>query len=82
MLNETHDPALSSWIESANHGHDVPIQNLPLAMLRRRGVQEAYRGGVAIGDMVVDLTALSQSGVVTGTAADPLAACCCDPAPT
>jgi len=78
MLNETHDPALSSWIESANHGHDFPIQNLPLAMLRRRGVQEAYRGGVAIGDMVVDLTALSQSGVVTGTAADPLAACCCD----
>jgi fumarylacetoacetase len=29
-LNETHDPALRSWIPSANTSNtDFPIQNLP-----------------------------------------------------
>jgi fumarylacetoacetase len=32
MLNETHDPALRSWVPSANvAGSDFPIQNLPFA---------------------------------------------------
>ena len=55
-LNETHDPGLRSWVESANaSGTDFPIQNLPFATLRRRGTDEPFRGGVAIGDQVVDL---------------------------
>ena len=37
-LNESHDPALRSWVESANEpGTDFPIQNLPFCVFRRRG---------------------------------------------
>ena len=35
-LNETHDPALASWIESANlPDSDFPIQNLPFGVFAR-----------------------------------------------
>ena len=57
-LNETHDPALRSWVASAQaDAADFPIQNLPFAVFRRRGRGEAWRGGVAIGDRIVDLAA-------------------------
>lgn len=70
-LNETHDPALRSWVASANDGaSDFPIQNLPFAVFRRRGAGEAFRGGVAIGDQIVDLAALDRAGVIQGAAAD------------
>ena len=47
QLNETHDPALRSWVASAHAtGTDFPIQNLPLAIFRRRGSTEPLRGGV------------------------------------
>ncbi len=69
-LNETHDPSLSSWVASANQtGTDFPIQNLPFAVFRRKGTQEAFRGGVAIGDQVLDLAAVAASGVLSGDAA-------------
>ena len=56
MLNETHDPALRSWVESANDGVTAfPIQNLPLGRFRRTGSEEPFRIGVAIGDQVLDL---------------------------
>ncbi len=56
LLNETHNPTLKSWVASANEqGTDFPIQNLPFAIFRRRGSDEAFRGGVAIGDQVLDL---------------------------
>jgi fumarylacetoacetase len=55
-LDDTHDPALRSWVESANDpATDFPIQNLPFARLRRAGSDEAWRIGVAIGDQVLDL---------------------------
>ena len=67
MLNETHDPALRSWVASANlAGCDFPIQNLPFASFRRQGSTEAFRGGVAIGDQILDLAAVHQAGVFTG----------------
>jgi fumarylacetoacetase len=63
-MNETHDPRLRSWVESANTaGHDFPIQNLPLAVFRRAGSAQKFRGGVAIGDRIVDLAALCESGL-------------------
>ena len=65
-LNETHDPALRSWVESANRADgDFPIQNLPFATFRRKGSLESFRGGVAIGDRIVDLAAVAaaKSGV-------------------
>jgi fumarylacetoacetase len=59
-LNETHDAGLRSWVASANTGaSDFPIQNLPYAVFRRAGSQEAWRGGVAIGDQVLDLARAS-----------------------
>ena len=70
-LNHTHDPAARSWLASANEpGCDFPIQNLPFGVFRRRGADEAFRGGVAIGDQVIDLAAVSASGVLDGLAAD------------
>ena len=70
-LNETHDPALISWVDSANvAGTDFPIQNLPFAVFRRSDTREPSRGGVAIGDRVLDLAAASAAGVFTGLAAE------------
>lgn len=65
LLNETHDPALRSWLASANQpGCDFPIQNLPFAVFCRPG--EGWRGGVAIGDAIVDLRAVTRAGLFTG----------------
>jgi fumarylacetoacetase len=75
-LNETHDPALASWVESANGGDgDFPIQNLPFCIFRRRGSQQAWRGGVAIGDQIVDLAAAHAAGAFAADAARAAAAC-------
>lgn len=64
-LNETHDPRRRSWVESANHADsDFPIQNLPVGVFRRRG--EAARGGVAIGDRILDLSSALDAGLFAG----------------
>lgn len=68
-LNETHDPALRSWLASANTGlTDFPIQNLPFAVFRRQGSAERFRGGVAIGDQIVDLAAVAAQALFDGEA--------------
>ncbi len=55
MIDETHDPGLRSWVESANLPDcDFPIQNLPLGVFRSIGEQQS-RLGVAIGDQILDL---------------------------
>ena len=57
--DRTHDAAAQSWVAAANaEGCDFPIQNLPFAVFRRTGSSEAWRGGVAIGDQVIDMAAL------------------------
>ncbi|KRB85194.1 fumarylacetoacetase [Noviherbaspirillum sp. Root189] len=54
-LDDTHDPALQSWVESANdQATDFPIQNLPFGRFRSPGSVE-WHIGVAIGDKVLDL---------------------------
>jgi fumarylacetoacetase len=74
-LNETHDPKLSSWVASANlPGNDFPIQNLPFAIFRRKDSAETFRGGVAIGDQVLDLAALSSKNILNGDAQQALLA--------
>ena len=56
--NQTHDPRLMSWVESANApGTDFPVQNLPLGVFRRRGTGEPPRVGAAIGDRIMDIAA-------------------------
>jgi fumarylacetoacetase len=67
-LNETHDPRRSSWVGSANGHDDFPIQNLPFAVFRGRGSGEFWRGGVAIGDQIVDLAQVAASGRLSGVA--------------
>ncbi|MBV8147346.1 MAG: fumarylacetoacetase [Gammaproteobacteria bacterium] len=75
-LNATHDPALRSWVESANlPGHDFPLQNLPFGVFRRAGSTEPFRGGVAIGDSVLDLGALQALAPFGGRAAEALTLC-------
>ena len=54
-LDDTHDPSLESWVESANDPKtDFPIQNLPFGRFRRAG-EERWSIGAAIGDQVLDL---------------------------
>ena len=68
-LDHTHDPAARSWLASASAaGCDFPIQNLPFAVFRRKGTQQVFRGGVAIGDQALDLAELSNAGVLDGLA--------------
>ena len=69
-LNETHDVALTSWVDSANDpASDFPIQNLPFGAFRRRDTSEPFRVGVAIGDQIVDLHAARDAGAFAGLAA-------------
>jgi fumarylacetoacetase len=61
-LNETHDPTLQSWVESANAPNsDFPIQNLPFGVFRLRDTIDAFHIGVAIGDSVLDLSAVART---------------------
>ena len=71
-VDETHDPQLRSWVESANEpDSDFPIQNLPFGVYRSRAAGSEWRGGVAIGDQVFDLAAVDAQ---TGPTLNPLAA--------
>ena len=72
-LNKTHDPARRSWVASANDpGTDFPIQNLPFGIFRDAG--GVARGGVAIGDRIVDLGQAQRSGLFSGAADETAAA--------
>ena len=56
-IDATHDPAVTSWVASANDpGSDFPIQNLPFGRYRS-DASARWRIGVAIGDQVLDLHA-------------------------
>ena len=76
MLNETHDPSLTSWVDSANDSAiGFPVQHLPFAVFRRAGRLEAYRPGVALGDQIIDLAQLVAIKPFSGLAADALNTC-------
>ena len=61
-IDETHDPARTSWVESAKGHPDFPIQNLPLGVFSVGN--ESPRIGCAIGDMILDMKALANAGLV------------------
>ncbi|TDV34786.1 fumarylacetoacetate hydrolase [Paraburkholderia caballeronis] len=70
-LQATLDPSRRSWIDSANDPHgDFPIQNLPFGVFSDAR-DAATRVGVAIGDFVVDLSALAGAGLLTLPAGAP-----------
>lgn len=55
-----------SWVESANGHSDFSLANLPLGVFSRDG--DEPRGGVAIGDYILDLRAACEAGVFDGQA--------------
>jgi fumarylacetoacetase len=60
-MSPTQVAPLRSWIE-VSEDHDFPIQNLPFGIFRTR--DRSARPGVAIGDAIVDLSALFQAGLL------------------
>jgi len=64
VIDSTHDINLRSWVAGADGHAEFPIQNLPLCSFSTGAL--ARRGGVAIGDFIVDLHVLSASGLVAG----------------
>jgi fumarylacetoacetase len=74
-LNDTHDPALQSWVESANAADaDFPIQNLPFGVFAHP-VSGVATVGIAIGDHILDLPAAYDAGLLDGAADDAALAC-------
>lgn len=82
-VDETHDPSLRSWVESANDHADFPIQNLPFGVFsqptaRREAGASAGPGttriGVAIGDRVLDLVRCAELGLFEALSSDLVAA--------
>jgi fumarylacetoacetase len=75
-INETHDPAIKSWIDSANGGAtDFPIQNLAFGVCRRRRSAEPPGVCVAIGDYALDIASCQKHGLFTGDSAQAANAC-------
>ena len=69
MIDETHDRARRSWVASANGHPEFPLQNLPLGVFSPRGgSDETPRGGVAIGDRILDLREALGAGLFSGEA--------------
>jgi fumarylacetoacetase len=67
MIDETHDPRRASWVASAQGHAEFPIQNLPFGVFSPAG--DSPRGGVAIGDQILDLQAGLEAGLFSGEAA-------------
>ena len=64
-INETHDPDLKSWVESANDPNsDFPIQNLPWCTFENRHGQNHRELGVRIGDRVIDFSTLTAGQIL------------------
>jgi fumarylacetoacetase len=63
-INETHDPELKSWVESANDPKtDFPIQNLPFCVFFEDAKHHQIHIGVPIGDQVLDLDGCYDDGL-------------------
>ena len=74
-LNETHDLALTSWVTRANDADtDFPVQNLPFGVYTDPETG-AGKVGIAIGDMILDVTAARAKGIIGGAADDAAGAC-------
>lgn len=66
QIDKTHDRTLRSWLPSANGHQDFPIQNLPFGIFSPPG--GGARGGVAIGDAILDLAAALAADLFEGEA--------------
>jgi fumarylacetoacetase len=68
--DHTHNPTAMSWVVGADTHRDFPVQNLPLGVFAPKGRQP--RIGTAIGDQVLDLTALCEHGHFSTDTSDAL----------
>ena len=65
MLNATHEPGRRSWLDSANSADcNFPLQNLPHGVFSLPG--QPRRGGVAIGDRILDMAGALEAGLFAG----------------
>lgn len=64
IIDHTHDPDASSWVPGADAHAQFPVQNLPFGVFSRADSES--RIGCAIGDWILDLSALSTRGVLPG----------------
>lgn len=64
MIDETHDPGRTSWVDSANGHNAFPIQNLPHGVFSPDG--GTARGGVAIGEKIFDVSRALEVGLFSG----------------
>lgn len=74
-MNSTHNPGLTSWVESAQAQTDFPIQNLPFGVFRPAGSGQAPRVGIAIGEHILDVSASRSVAGFSGPAAVAAEAC-------
>ncbi|HVF17217.1 MAG TPA: fumarylacetoacetate hydrolase family protein, partial [Steroidobacteraceae bacterium] len=58
-LDETHETHTTSWLIEANGHREFPLQNLPLGVFSTRNGPR--RGGIAIGDHILDVSRLESS---------------------
>jgi fumarylacetoacetase len=68
VIDETHDPVLTSWVADAQGHRDFPIQNLPLGIFLPEGGEP--RAGAAIGDHILDLRQCAVLGMLPETVRD------------
>jgi fumarylacetoacetase len=68
MTDHTHDAKRQSWVASANHHPGFPVQNLPFGVFAPQGA--APRGGVAIGDAILEIPAALEAGLFDGAVQD------------
>ncbi len=57
-IDQSHDPDLVSWVNSAQGHPDFPVQNLPFGIFSPQSGMP--RPGVAIGDKILDLQAVAR----------------------
>jgi fumarylacetoacetase len=57
VIDQTHDPKARSWLASARGHPEFPVQNLPLGVFSPANGKP--RGGVAIGDQILDIAAVA-----------------------
>src|SRR6185295_18651296 len=72
-INETHDPDLKSWVESANDPNtDFPIQNLPFCTYKNRFGANHNELGVRIGDQVIEFEVLVSGQLLSESEIHPI----------
>jgi fumarylacetoacetase len=71
MIDDSHNPALKTWVPGAEGHLEFPIQNLPHCIFSVGDGQP--KGGVAIGDYILDISAVIATALTDADALAPVA---------